>query len=325
MIDRFESPESLQESHKERLPRDCVKSFFDDYSEEELVSRSRSCMMDAERMKVRMYLLQKIGLTKNEFSDDELSSAIKDHIEKYRQKVERVKDFVPQHLTRTRMWLEKIHATPKQDPEGMFITVEDDVLSVVVDGRPPFDSNMSHFSPERNHITLDWLPNMGVLAHEYIHAMSHDPSSQTTGFRRMHEIDIIGPVWLDEGMAMIGQFRTYGEDESAVDDLYMGYHRTVYEFMNALGIDEEFMFKAYFGMHPYRAELEKRIEEFYGVSIDDLKKVFIGYSEESLETAAKILRKEPVTLRAKAGTHADKRNRDLAGKFGHVTAETIPG
>src|SRR3989339_758456 len=285
-----------------------VQSYLDLMTPTELLRRVKEQIYSSSQQS-KILKLNTLNLS-TDATEQQIEQALGIYIEHYLERVQRVREQIPEQLTRTTEWLTVNQYVPRQPLERIHIVVTDQLLQLAFNNTDA-SSVMEEFHPEQNSVSISGQKPGNFLAHELIHALSHDPSTKETGFRQFQQGKNTGNQWVDEGMAVLGELATFPNARSEQDDsdkLYLdGYLWMTQLFMNELGVTQSDLFKAYFGMSPYRSDLETNVQKKFGCSITDLNDLFLGYDDDDKKTIQNILQKKPVYLSAVEGSGLDKK------------------
>ncbi len=306
---KFPDTTNQPETSRENESSIKVLSYLDSISSEELGNRVAEQIRssDVRSASVKLEFLE----LASDASEDEIKEALQKHIERYKERVKQVQEMIPAQLARTNEWLNKNGYRPKQSIDSVSVIVSDRLLqSGFPDGT--YKNILEEFDPITNQVSVSGQEHGNFLAHEYIHAISHNVSTKETGFRQVAENGaLVGNQWLDEGMAVLGEMATFPNarvERHYSDNLYLeGYLWMTRLFMKELNLSESDLFKAYFDQDTYRSMLETKVKQRFGCSVADLDDLFLGYLDEDKEIIQKILNKEPIVLSAMEGSGIDKK------------------
>lgn len=326
----WKAPESSGLVNNSELEKKIViKSYLDAVSVDELKNRVLVALDDIKDPKELAFKLKDLGVS--DATDRQvLEQAISTRIEQYQQRLERIREFVPKQIEIIHAWLSKQDLRPQQNPEDVPVYVSDPILHLGA-GEDFKTISGELFDIKQNAISISGNEDDNILAHEYFHAMSHDPNTGEVGFSFPKEGELRKNLWLDEGATMIGEFATHPtkepnkRDKPDHDHIYGdGFYWLTQVYIKELGISETELLRTYFHNQPNRTNLEIKTQERFGCSIEQLKDIFFGSSPEAKEQTMKIIKREPVTLEAMEGSGLDESYNRLAQIFPFIKVVITP-
>lgn len=166
-----------------------------------------------------------------------------------------------------------------------------------------FTPTLNSYSQDLNAIYIELNAPNKLLAHEIGHVLSTRPHESATGFTRLEKskegrIISVGNKWFNEGVTVMWE-ETSVNDNSVIPsreeegDYYGWCQAATHLVMKKLALNEDTVFKAYFGNYESRNLVEQKLKEYFKCTLEDLRCLSLKLD---MEFTKKIIQGDKVEL-----------------------------